>query len=707
MIKWAPYVFVRLTAYLVAGILTAICFPVSFAAIHLWLIAFYTLAGTYLVFYLLIRMLWKGRRFGTLSGIMGFVMIFLSGFIFTNQRNQSGQPDHLLHQPAVIEYYSGVVVSEVTTGNKSHKAHLEVKRIFLQNTWLRASGKVLLYLDAKMPRPRYGDKLLIRGHPQKVPPPANPDEFDYRQYLQLQQLYHQHFVKQKQVAIYGYEPPSALIAWSISLRQYADAIFKRLIASRQEQAIASGLVLGIRDGLDNAIKDAYASAGAMHILAVSGAHIAIVIEILLLLLGRLKKIRYGKLLFALIVLSLLWMYAFVTGLSASALRAVIMYSFIIIAGAFTRQTSIYNTLALSAFILLCYNPFLLMDVGFQLSYAALLSIIYISPRIYHLLEFDNRVLDKAWLITCASIAAQIGTVPLSLLYFHQFPVYFLPANLAVIPLSAAILYIGLATLFFSAVPYLSAGLAFVLQWIIWLLNQAAFATEALPGALIQNISISAFESLLLYLIIITFLLFLYYKKLILWAAVVGMACLFSILNLLEIGARRNNQQLAFYSIASYTAVSVLDGRHNYLIADSALLQNPATINFHLAGHWRQAGISQHQFTDFFRPEKPPVALQHYQNYALLVWKGKVCVFIYKATDNWQPIARLQPDYLIVQHNALKDLTGKETFIRNLIIDSTNKTYIAHKLKKQALQAGIPCHSVRDEGAFILNGNEQK
>jgi competence protein ComEC len=701
MIKWAPYVFVRLTIYLLAGILAAMYLPFTMAGILPLLITFSVLSATYVMLSLLAKHVWKGKRFSPLFGLLGFSIIFLTGYIITCQRTQAKRADHLSHQPASIQYYSGVIISEVSSTAKSSKAELEVKRIYSQNQWIEASGIILLYLDKKIQQPRYGDKLLIKGRPQRIPAPANPYEFDYRQYLRLQQIHHQHFVKATDVAVYGYHPPYTLIAFSISLRQHADNIFKRLIPSRHEQAIASGLVLGIRDGLDNEIKQAYASAGAMHILAVSGAHVGIVFGILALLLGYLKRLRYGKLLFAVSVLCLLWLYAFVAGLSASALRAVIMASFVIVAESFTRQKSIYNTLALSAFIMLCFDPFLVKDVGFQLSFAAIISIVYITPKISSLLEFDNLVLKKAWQITCASLAAQIGTAPLSLLYFHQFPVYFLLANLAVIPLSIAVLYAGIFTLLFYHIPYVSTACAFVLTKSVWLLNQVTFFTESIPGALVRNISVSAWETCILYLIIISFLLFLHYKKLIYWIIVVGFTCVLSALNLIDIYKQQKQQQLAIYSIANHTALSIIEGTHNFFMADSTLLHQRNTIDFHLSGHWRQAGITQHQFRHFNHPSNRPLAISHFKEYSLLVWQGKTFLFLHHPISNWQFISTLQPEYIVIQNNAVKDLPGKEYFIKHLIIDGNNKSYLAKKLKLQAQQAGIPCHSSREEGAFIL------
>jgi competence protein ComEC len=492
------------------------------------------------------------------------------------------------------------------------------------------------------------------------------------------------------------------MAISITIRQKADAIFKKLIPSRQEQAIASGLVLGIRDGLDNEIKQAYASAGAMHILAVSGAHVVIVFGILAFFLRRIKRVKFGNWLFAAISLCLLWMYAFVTGLSASVLRAVIMFSFVIIADAANRQKSIYNTLAASAFGLLFYDPYLLMDVGFQLSYAAVLSIVYITPKLSRLLEVDNYVLSKAWQVSCASIAAQVGTLPLSLLYFHQFPVYFLLANLFVILLSSIILYLGIFTLLFSAIPYLSTGLAFLLKWFVWALNQIAFLTEDMPGALIRNISISATESCIIYLMIISFLLFLYYKKLVYWAAMVGMACVLSVFNIAEVYKQQKQQQMAFYSIAGHSAFSLIEGNHNTFLADSALLHNQNTLDFHLSGHWRQSGISQSEYIDLYYSKDTHLPIKHYQDFSLMVWHGKTFLFLSRPLHNWQPVAQLQPDYLIIQNNAIKELPDKDISFKYLLIDGNNKPYLAKKLKLQALQANIPCFSIGEEGAFLLS-----
>jgi hypothetical protein len=146
MIKWAPYVFVRFTGYLVLGILAAIYLPSNTVATEIILAGFYIMAGVYLLLSLVVSHFWKSKRLGSISGIVGFAVLFLAGYTITYQRTQSNNPDHLLHQPDSVRYYTGVIVSEVSSTNKSHKAQLSLRSVYVQNQWRAASGKVLLYL---------------------------------------------------------------------------------------------------------------------------------------------------------------------------------------------------------------------------------------------------------------------------------------------------------------------------------------------------------------------------------------------------------------------------------------------------------------------------------------------------------------------------------------------------------------------------------
>ena len=221
--------------------------------------------------------------------------------------------------------------------------------------------------------------------------------------------------------------------------------------------------------MDAATKLAYASTGTTHIMAVSGLQVGLLFAALTwglqALFGRVRGFRLWS---ALLGLAVIWSYAFLTGLSASVLRATVMFTFVIAGRALGRQEMIFNTLAVAAFALLVWNPFLVVDVGFQLSFLAVLSIVYLQPRIAGWLAVEpyfyarqhpwhSRVrrrswqvggwaLDKIWQATALSLAAQVATFGLGLYYFHQFPLSFLVSNLVAVPISSGAVYVGLALL---------------------------------------------------------------------------------------------------------------------------------------------------------------------------------------------------------------------------------------------------------------------
>jgi hypothetical protein len=160
--------------------------------------------------------------------------------------------------------------------------------------------------------------------------------------------------------------------------------------------------------------------------------------------------------------------------------------------------------------------------------------------------------------------------------------------------------------------------------------------------------------------------------------------------------------MAFYSIAGHSAFSLIEGNHNTFLADSALLHNQNTLDFHLSGHWRQSGISQSEYIDLYYSKDTHLPIKHYQDFSLMVWHGKTFLFLSRPLHNWQPVAQLQPDYLIIQNNAIKELPDKDISFKYLLIDGNNKPYLAKKLKLQALQANIPCFSIGEEGALLLS-----
>jgi competence protein ComEC len=318
-----------------------------------------------------------------------------------------------------------------------------------------------------------------------------------------------------------------------------DGVFRQYVKSPPEYALGTALVLGFRDDIDTATKQAYANTGTTHIMAVSGLQVGLLFAALQWLLARLPlggSALRRRLLTAGLGLALIWSYAFLTGLSASVLRATVMFTLVILGQAWERQSSLFNTLSAAACGLLLYNPYLLCDVGFQLSFLAVVSIVYLQPRIVRWLDVRNYVLDHqrswhgpaqqrfwrasawladaAWQLSALSIAAQIATFPLGLYYFHQFPFNFLLSNLIAVPISSVAVYVGVVLLLVKGVVALPALWLPVLDWLpravggvfqvlIWLFNEYIFLVgRLLPGAVVSGVHLNQTQTLLIFLLIL-------------------------------------------------------------------------------------------------------------------------------------------------------------------------------------------------------------
>jgi competence protein ComEC len=237
------------------------------------------------------------------------------------------------------------------------------------------------------------------------------------------------------------------------MREYFLSILSTYVRDRNQFAVASAIMLGYNDYMNGDITRAYASSGALHVLSVSGLHVGIMFFMLNVLLkfmdNRGRKLEITK---SVSIILFIWLYACLTGLSPSVLRSAMMFSLIQSGTLLKRHVNTFNIVFGSAVVLMLFNPFIVTEVGFRLSYLAVLGIIYLQPKIYSLWAFKNWFLDKAWMIVAVSLAAQIATFPLSLLYFHQFPNLFLISNLVVIPVSNLILFLGTGLFAVGTIP---------------------------------------------------------------------------------------------------------------------------------------------------------------------------------------------------------------------------------------------------------------
>lgn len=231
-----------------------------------------------------------------------------------------------------------------------------------------------------------------------------------------------------------------------------------------EYSVAAAILLGYDDELPPELRQNYVTAGSMHVLCVSGLHVGIIFLVFSTILSFLDK--YGavfKILKFCILLLIMWTYAFIAGLAPSILRATIMISFIVIGKIIKRNGVIINSIAASAFVILAIEPEDLFNIGFQLSYAAVIGIVVLQRPIYNVFYIKNKILDKIWELTSVTLAAQFATAPFTIFYFNQFPLYFWLSNLFMTPLSTVVIIGGMIMLLVSFIPYLNLATAWCVK----------------------------------------------------------------------------------------------------------------------------------------------------------------------------------------------------------------------------------------------------
>jgi competence protein ComEC len=448
------------------------------------------------------------------------------------------------------------------------------------------SGKSMVYLekDERSEALIYGDVLVINSEFNETRTNGNPFEFNYRKYLKLFDIHHQGYLNSgKWLKIDNSQNSLFRITYQIS--GYLSKVIDDSNLNVENKSIAKALLLGQKDDLDKDVLRTYSSAGAMHVLAVSGLHVGIIMMILMFVLKPVKRFKHGSLFFLLAVLFGVWFYAFVTGLSPSVLRSSLMFSFIVIGNELERETSVYQSIMVSALLLLLVDPLVLFKVGFQLSYLAVLGIVYLQPKIYRLVYFKHKPIDYLWQVSSVSIAAQIATFPLGLYYFHQFPNFFLVSNLIVIPLAGIILGVGILFLVFNEVPYLNEFVLNELNGVLSFMNSTVEWVEILPYSITWGISILWYEVVLIYIALILIVFSFTRKSNSLLMASFSTCVLGLGLFLFKSNSIKNTKELIVYNIKDEVAIDVFDGDKNLFISSDSLLNNEDKMLFNIKHHW--------------------------------------------------------------------------------------------------------------------------
>lgn len=579
--------------------------------------------------------------------------------------------------------------------NKSYKADAFVEAVLRGDSVIATQGKLLLYFskDTATSQLNYGDKIIINKKLQPIKNAGNPGGFNYKRYAAFQQIFYNAFLKEKDWVTINQNSTSWFKQFIFNARSSILSILKNNVgANKDELGIAEALLIGYTNDLDKDLVQAYSNTGVVHIIAISGMHLGLIYVMLVWLFGKLPFIRNSKLLQVILILSCLWFFSLITGASASVLRSAVMFSCIAIGKNFVRQSSVYNSLAASAFILLCYNPYYLWDVGFQLSYLAVIGIVAFQKPIYNSIYIKNKWVDNIWKLTAVSIAAQLLTFPICIYYFHQFPNLFLLTNLIAVPLSSIILYVEIALIALSWIPFVGTWLGKLTQWLVWLMNKIILFVNDFSFAVWDKLPSTIFTTILLYAVVICFSRWLINKrKNYLKAFVLLLLCFVALQSLMNWQVKKQ-EKFIVYNVPQHQAVDFISGNKYKFVGDSILLVDGILQNFHLKpGRIKLQLINrvdsfQHCFeaNNFYQFNNKKILLLdeplHFDSLSV-----KVNVDIVVVSKN--------PKLYIPQLASVFNC-------KTIVFDASNSLWKIDRWKQDCDKLNLHYYSVPDSGAFI-------
>ena len=395
--------------------------------------------------------------------------------------------------------YTVSLLEPLIEKTSSWKALCAMDSIRTADSIARPSTNLLLYIkkEAYANVPQYGSRLAFKKPPEKIKNFIEGGAFVYVRFCALKNIHYQVFLKPSEIMMLEGENKNHLNEFLFNTRRWVISILRKYIKDEEECGLAEALLIGYKNDLDRNLVQTYSNTGVVHVIAISGLHLGLVYAILNMLCKPFKR----KLLKPVIILTGLWLFSLLAGGSPSVLRSAVMFSSLVIGESVARKSSVINNLSVSAFFLLCYDPYWLWDLGFILSYSALLSIVLFMKPLYNIYISENKIIDPVWKLNAVTISAQVLTFPVLIYYFHQFPNLFIITNFLAIPLSSVILVgeIGLCAIHFHEP--LAALFGTILTKLIRLMNGIVEYVDGLPYASTKNIHVSFMQVVLLYVFI--------------------------------------------------------------------------------------------------------------------------------------------------------------------------------------------------------------
>ena len=646
------------------------------------LLAMFGVSILLVLFAIFIREPKRQFQFRWLFGSGIFLLMVTAAYSLSSEHEKENAFSHL-HQKGI---YRVELTSAPVEKAKSYLCKVDVLQYY-NSSWKPAHGQAIMYFqkDKVASKLLFGDRLMVEAEFAEPERAMNPDGFDYAAYLKRQGIGATCYISSGSWKITDQNTSFSIRREADKWRNYLLNVYRKFEIQGDEFAVLAALTLGFTDDLQPDLRASYSATGAMHILSVSGMHVGVVYIVMAFLLSFMNRSQRLKIFKGIFIMLFLWAYAFLSGMSAAVIRSAIMFSFVSLASCFERKSQIYNTIFGSAFFMLVYNPNFLYDVGFQLSYSAVLSIIFFQPIVDKRYKPNTKIGRFIWGTFSVSIAAQVGTTPFTLYYFQQFPNYFLLTNFIAIPLSSLVIYLAIALLMTSFIPYLSVVVAFLLKWSLWALNHFIVWVQELPYS-VSHLSLDIRQTLVLFLAIFCLSGYYFTKKfapLFIGLTSLLVACLFNLqVNYQTLTSKR----IIVYAGQKSTHVSYIIGKRNSVFTTDSIEAEKIAKTF-----WQNQKLES------------PVYVRNSTGFTNFEG-NKVFILTNDFLKKKRTSKPLALDYLIIGNHIKPRIEQILECVhpQKIIIDKSISRWYTDNIKQACKARKIACYSVAEQGAFVLN-----
>ncbi|MGN6531816.1 MAG: ComEC/Rec2 family competence protein [Ginsengibacter sp.] len=687
---WKKAPFLRLLIPVISGIIFQFYFKTGITVIS-------SFAVIFLTGFLLFSFLPEALRFRlrVSQGIIIFLFLIAFGSLITWRKDARNDLDWYGKYFQPQSFIVATIDEPPVEKAKSFKAVAVAENVINKGMQHKTSGNFLIYFDkdSASRKLKYGDKIIFQKGLTEIKGSGNPGGFDYAQYAAFHQLFHQAYLKQNQWILLKEKNKKWWPQFIYATRENVVSILEKFLGNNNESSIAKALLIGYKVDLDKDLVQAYSNAGVVHLIAISGLHMGIIYGVLVWIFSLLPFIKKAKPIRLVLIIFCLWLFALLTGASPSVLRAAVMFSFIVAGTAFNKKSSVYNSLAASAFLLLCFNPFILWDVGFQLSYLAVLGIVVAQKNISNWLYFKNKYTQGAWQLAAVSLSAQLFTFPLCFYYFHQLPLLFLFSNMLAIPLATFALWGCLILVFISPISIAAFYFGKAVYGIIWLLNHTVLFFDSLPFALWQGVSVSLIETILMYILVCGFLYAFIKKNKTAFKTAIAFSLIFASFIAFDNWHAYSQKKLIVYNIPMHQAIELIDSNNFHFIGDSIVIKDKLLNGFNIKPAHVLFKIKENSL---------PVNTSDFNNNFYQFYNSRILLI--DSTIKFSSDKKVDLDYIIFSKNTRINLADLALAFncKKYIFDASNFAWKIQQWKKECEELHLQFHSVPEQGAFVIN-----